>query len=342
MSWNYSAQRKAFTLVELLVVIAIIGVLIALLLPAVQSAREAARRSECSNKLKQIGLALHNYHDVHKTFPMSVIWGAAGTGRPQLPRHHTWITAILPQMEETALYNSTDLNKPAWGQPIASTQLQALICPSDRAFNSVSQTHNMGITNYAGSEGYHWWHSAVIGDWAPWNTWMAGYVNPPSDINGVFTVERYRGFHNITDGTSKTIIVMEKNSTGYEGGGTDPRSPNKGYPRRPDTSAVFCPAFVGCAGFGRAGASGDYSNPDGSGTLAENWWKAAPYAFNPTYITAWGPQNEWAGPGSLHSGDIMMSLYADGSVRPLSANISHQAWFLVNAHADNKNIPAYE
>src|SRR5690349_13275531 len=100
-------RRRAFTLIELLVVIAIIAVLIALLLPAVQSAREAARRAQCTNNLKQIGLALHNYHDINGSFPMG-----CGSGMHDMPNTYIakqgWsaLAAILPMMEQTPLYNA--------------------------------------------------------------------------------------------------------------------------------------------------------------------------------------------------------------------------------------------
>jgi prepilin-type N-terminal cleavage/methylation domain-containing protein len=106
--------RRGFTLVELLVVIAIIGILIALLLPAVQAAREAARRSQCLNNIRQIGLALHNYHDTTKSFPtVAVMGGDPGTPNAQggrdytQPYHHTWLVMILPFMEQGPLYDNT-------------------------------------------------------------------------------------------------------------------------------------------------------------------------------------------------------------------------------------------
>src|SRR5690554_1438742 len=97
--------RSAFTLIELLVVIAIIAVLIALLLPAVQQAREAARRSQCKNNLKQIGLALHNYHDIYNTLPPGVVHKAGGLNTAGLA-DYGWGTFILPQLEQTALFQS--------------------------------------------------------------------------------------------------------------------------------------------------------------------------------------------------------------------------------------------
>src|SRR5688500_4365529 len=99
-------RRRGFTLIELLVVIAIIAVLIALLLPAVQQAREAARRTQCRNNLKQIGLALHNYHDVHNTFPMGYCAGMTYVdGASDTSPGWSWATYILPQLDQGPLYN---------------------------------------------------------------------------------------------------------------------------------------------------------------------------------------------------------------------------------------------
>src|SRR5262249_17336014 len=138
--------RSAFTLIELLVVIAIIGILIALLLPAVQAAREAARRSQCTNNLKQFGIALHNYHDTVGTFPTS-FWrtqngpGGAST-TPDWPGFHraSWITNILPYIEQTPVYNAVNFSVPmSYNEfdAIQSTALMSAInifmCPSDPA-----------------------------------------------------------------------------------------------------------------------------------------------------------------------------------------------------------------
>lgn len=126
-----SNTRRGFTLVELLVVIAIIGILIALLLPAVQAAREAARRSQCSNQLKQWGLAMHNYHDVRGALPF---------GMTNAPRH-TWVISVMPFAEQTAISNAYDQKLGFWQPPnivpsattgLLNQQIPIYFCPSDR------------------------------------------------------------------------------------------------------------------------------------------------------------------------------------------------------------------
>ena len=136
----YSTKR-GFTLVELLVVIAIIGILIALLLPAVQAAREAARRSHCSNNLKQHGLAMHNYHDTYKTLPCAAM--QSGT------RGLNWLHSLLPYIEQQALYDQWDYSidyHAGTNTALIRTTIAAHQCPSD---NPTKTWNNVPNYNYA-------------------------------------------------------------------------------------------------------------------------------------------------------------------------------------------------
>jgi prepilin-type N-terminal cleavage/methylation domain-containing protein len=126
-----SATRQGFTLVELLVVIAIIGILVALLLPAIQAAREAARRASCNNNMKQLVLAMQNYHDTFQRFPISYggngQYNANGTGR-------SWMIGILPMIEQQALYDQIRFDQPlshADNTAVSRTVIPAFLCPSD-------------------------------------------------------------------------------------------------------------------------------------------------------------------------------------------------------------------
>lgn len=130
-----------FTLVELLVVIAIIGILVALLLPAVQAAREAARRTECTNNMKQLGLALHNYHDTHQSFPSGVLTDRPNNtgGCSSRPQTWGWLTFILPYMEQQPLYDRLGVSQRTLNQILQSsdrvivqTPIDSYRCPSDQ------------------------------------------------------------------------------------------------------------------------------------------------------------------------------------------------------------------
>jgi prepilin-type N-terminal cleavage/methylation domain-containing protein/prepilin-type processing-associated H-X9-DG protein len=167
--------RRGFTLVELLVVIAIIGVLIALLLPAVQAAREAARKTECENHLKQIGLALLNYESTYRTLPPAYL--ADANGKPM----HSWRVLILPFLEEQALYQQYDFNEP-WDGP-HNSQLAGRI--SD-VFHCPSSTDDPAQTSYV----------AVVGPQTVW---------PGTNSMKI---------RQIIDGTSRTISIVEVVSSG--------------------------------------------------------------------------------------------------------------------------------
>ncbi len=208
------SQKRGFMLIELLVVIAIIAILIALLLPAVQQAREAARRSTCQNQLKQIGLALHNYHDTHRTFPPGVV---SVTGRNRL----AWSTFILPFMDQAPLYKQMGVATNNWAEDwnhssidvnsnsisdaaeLAKTVLPAFICPSD----SMAQVNTKRRVDADVGPG--------DGDGTTeTNVGKSNYAitNAMGDNN---TKRRIR---DVTDGTSNTLLVGEREGkTNYAG-----------------------------------------------------------------------------------------------------------------------------
>ena len=193
-------RRSAFTLIELLVVIAIIAVLIALLLPAVQQAREAARRSQCKNNLKQLGLALHNYHDVHNMFPPSVIRGStAPAGCAAWVRHsgYSWQVMILPQMEQAPLYQRLNMAAGLSGcmgpnpnlAEVRRTRLSAYECPSE----STPIVGTDAPTSYA----------AVVTRLA-----AESHANPAVAHRGAL-IPAGTKFRDMTDGTANSAIVAE-------------------------------------------------------------------------------------------------------------------------------------
>lgn len=151
----FSAKRRrlgGFTLIELLVVIAIIAVLIALLLPAVQQAREAARRTQCRNNLHQLGLAFHNYHDAYKSWPVFRTRGWSGTSsaRGALLNDQGWTVGLLPYMDQGPLYNAYNTNLPFFAGSnanVISTPIAAFVCPSTpRSGNTVTVNLNAAET----------------------------------------------------------------------------------------------------------------------------------------------------------------------------------------------------
>ncbi|MBA2115568.1 DUF1559 domain-containing protein [Bremerella alba] len=147
-------SQPGFTLVELLVVIAIIGVLIALLLPAVQQAREAARRMQCTNNLKQLALAVHNYHDTFKVIPPCEIWKSGRT------THWGATSLLLPFVEQSALHEQ--LNPQGNGlptvatEPLLATPIDAFMCPSDPGGNVNFAFNDLGKSSYLPSQGVFW------------------------------------------------------------------------------------------------------------------------------------------------------------------------------------------
>lgn len=322
-----SVNKRGFTLVELLVVIAIIGILVGLLLPAVQAAREAARRMQCSNNLKQLGLSLHNYHDANRGFPTQVNYGP-GRAPYTTPYHHTWMTGLLPYIEQTALYSTIDFSRPAWGQEFIRQSIPSFQCPSDVAFTVVKNAHEgMAPTSYGGSEGFHWHPEAHI------NYTFGEQVS--GDCSGLFTVTKWNKMGSIMDGTSNSIAISETDTMGHGGGAIL----TSGSGARRSTGNVYRVAFVGLphAGWGANESGNNAVRADGSANASGTFFRNGPSTFTPSYLAAWGPNAEWHGPSSYHTGGVQ-SVFCDGSVSFISEGIDMGAWIKLNGIADGNVI----
>jgi prepilin-type N-terminal cleavage/methylation domain-containing protein/prepilin-type processing-associated H-X9-DG protein len=238
-------RRHGFTLIELLVVIAIIAVLIALLLPAVQQAREAARRTQCKNNLKQLGLALHNYEGSSQVFPPACIMnpypdGVAfgvsyGDAVRAAPPGFAWGVSLLPYIEQAPLYNSFDVNVACWAPvnaPAARTRVAAFLCPSatggGEGFSiqkeGVDRRHGVPMTRADGSEIFfahsHYVTNAGINQ--PWGRQTSYCYNfdipepvpsaPNCVINGPFYPNSHTRVADVSDGLSNTVFLGERSS----------------------------------------------------------------------------------------------------------------------------------
>ena len=322
-------RRRGFTLIELLVVIAIIAVLIALLLPAVQQAREAARRSQCKNNLKQLGLALHNYHDVYGTFPE----GSGGPGYSNQP----WeiITgllspqvALLPYADQAPLYNTIPMS----GKMVApwngsgatyggwvTNRLPYLKCPSDIDFD---------YPNPGGPKSYrtNWGHKSENGNHGG-NHW--------NKTTGVFSFNGASKMGDILDGTSNTIAIAEA-CVGNAGDRTDVRG----------NVALSIGGMAANASVCKATATGKKYNAgvNSSGELPGGQWHQGRVAYEGfhTVLPPNSPSCESAGDlgdwgifssSSRHTGGVQV-LLCDGSVRFISENIDSG-----NAAADPASAP---
>ncbi len=202
-------SRRGFTLIELLVVIAIVGVLIALLLPAVQSAREAARRAQCTNNLKQIGIALHNYHDQHGVFApgycsyYKLDGSDPGVAEDDIGPGWAWGSMILPQLEQLAVYNAINFNLTmtyAANTTAQTIRFNSYLCPSDRMpqlvpvrdQSNTNTIYTVGCGNYVGMYG-----TGEVGE-------------APGRGNGTFFRNSRIGVQDIRDGSSQTFAVGER------------------------------------------------------------------------------------------------------------------------------------
>lgn len=201
-------RRPGFTLIELLVVIAIIAILVALLLPAIQQAREAARRTSCKNNLVQIGVALLNYEHAHEVLPPGVVNAAGPIKNEEKGYHVSWLVQILPQLDERVAHSKFDFVEGAYspeGREVRKHSFSVSFCPSNPSDNNSSQEvppdedggvrPNIEIAHSTYAASYHGTETPI-----------------DSDNNGVFYLNSSTRREDISDGSSYTVFVGEKNS----------------------------------------------------------------------------------------------------------------------------------
>jgi prepilin-type N-terminal cleavage/methylation domain-containing protein len=351
--------KRGFTLIELLVVIAIIAILIALLLPAVQQAREAARRTECKNKLKQIGIALHNYHDVYGRFPNGATNGTtnnlgsatrpapAGSLGMNYTLNHTANIGLLPYIEQAPLYNSMDLSlstggaRHATGGPLrptvwdatnpnftaVQTILSEFLCPSDNVDGTLTngdashyRAENAGRTNYLPCGGSRGWATGTY--WPKDSTTTRTLMDGSTGVRdrGMFGFNGGARIRDITDGTSNALAFGEvRQSQG--------------------TDTVY-------------GIEGSHAAAWGSYTWVSNFIVVHPnsdpnhinnerYSINGARdITPSRVRHHGGAASSAHTGGAQFVL-GDGAVRFISENVDNNIYARLNYIADGGVIGEY-
>jgi prepilin-type N-terminal cleavage/methylation domain-containing protein/prepilin-type processing-associated H-X9-DG protein len=317
-----STRRRAFTLIELLVVISIIGVLVGLLLPAVQAAREAARRTGCVNNLRQIGLALHNYHAAVGSFPVGFLYPSGPVPATTSPLQYRWsaLAQMAPYLEQANLANAFNFSYPLAYKPSAGgsafwpfypanttamkVQVAIFLCPSDGA---PAPADDSGPTNYA----------FCTGD--------GSNGGEATGANGAFILGPALSVAHITDGTSGTAAASEQ-LLGIAG----PYAQAAASPAPQPTTRAFARAAAGpltdaaCA----ASAPGWLLNKGAS------WWdgnylntlynhRSTPNAPRPDCVTYHNPG--WKAARSLHPGGINL-LLCDGHVGFVKDSVDLNVW----------------
>jgi prepilin-type N-terminal cleavage/methylation domain-containing protein/prepilin-type processing-associated H-X9-DG protein len=325
-------RRKGFTLIELLVVIAIIAVLIALLLPAVQSAREAARRAPCSNNLKQLGLALQNYHDVNGKLPLDRFGGLVAGVYTERPDCFSALLRVLPFMEQNNVYNTFNffLNSLDLGNSTGvATSVSTFLCPSD---TGLLLPVGWAGTNYATCEGaYFPW------SWGPSDT--AGKNVSFAPPNGAFFTNMSFGLAEITDGTSNTAAMSERLIGDFSNAISSPRTDLYSYGASP---AGFDDAIASCLALDVTNLSYQgLSTVGGPWAWSSNCETVYRHATAPNSRSCMYPANLriLLSANSNHAGGVN-TLLCDGSVRFSKNSIALSVWRSIGTRNGGEVISA--
>lgn len=293
------ARVRGFTLIELLVVIAIIAILIALLLPAVQQAREAARRSTCKNHMKQFSLAMHTYHATFKMFPPGGVGG---------PRRASWFVMLLPYIDQANIYDQIDFNRTGtfccaghW-RTVRESRVPIVECPSDGGAATKLE------------QGIHGNYVACFGD----DTFSAGprsYTGHFGQGNGMFFLRSNIRMRDVTDGTTNTIMLAEQLVNPALGHDVRGRYYNN------DGAGAFITTKFG---------------PNSSEPDTNYWVINSPQIGMPgRHRTAHSSRH--ASSRSRHTGGVHVGL-ADGSARFVSENINLGTWRALGSRAGGETI----
>jgi len=326
--------KRGFTLIELLVVIAIIAILIALLLPAVQQAREAARRSTCKNNMKQIGLALHNYHDSHRVFPYSVGFSGDNTcvaqGHTFSLNQRGWLM-LLPGLDQAPLYNKINFSiamsgftgssgggpapngDPAAGNDfVISQEIPVFKCPSDPYQAKVTTGAAYGIGGTSTLRGAFTNYDFNIAVHS--TDYCGNYRNEGSTSKHMFGWDACCKISDVTDGMSNTVAVAETLRDAQDG-----ENQAWGYCNHTSMGVVF----------------------DMGGTLGGiNNHTCCPWGTPPQASTLPNAVAEFGAPGSVHVGGCHV-LMGDGAVRFVSENIDYNTRVLLSSISGGEVTPDF-
>ncbi len=317
-----AGYRLAFTLIELLVVIAIVGTLVALLLPSVQAARESARSLTCRNRLKQLGLAIHNYESAHRTLP-------PGRGSP-LPRAFSTFAYLMPQLEQTALHARINFEQApieftvgptrfdgTANKPVAIVTLQVLSCPSD-IFEMRVPGMEYGATNYVGNAGTGLKELGSL-----------------TNADGVFFLNSQTRFRDLLDGTSSTVAFGER--TLGTGDSTIPES----FPKRQVIELTTDPTDQAC--YSSAPSTSLFSQRGGKWLLG-NYGNTLYNHYHRPNIDKRDciniqQQKGMTGLSSLHRAGVYVA-YCDGHIDLIATQIDLDVWRSLGSRGGGEVVPA--